>query len=176
MRTSAQLVFALSVVVACQGQGAGSLDTAQVRQVPDSPAAALGSPQSPAGATAASPDGKEPGTIPATKTPAVASETSLSAMRSQLARWDTASATTLQGNMKEHSQKLGDLLTTMRVEVQALTAPTKDAWLAAADTVEGDLDKLNLAQGEELRTACRQHRERVLRLMDQFRVLVPKTI
>jgi hypothetical protein len=178
MRTTAPVVFALSVIVACQGQGSGSLDTAQAKQPPpDSAAAALGGRAStPGGSGAAQSDGKEPGTIPATPTPTVASESSISAMRSQLARWDTASAVTLQGDIKEHSQRLGDLLTTMRVEVQALTAPSKNAWLAAADTVESDLDKLNLAQGEELRTACRQHRDRVLRLMDQFRVLVPKTI
>jgi len=75
--------------------------------------------------------------------------------------------------MTEHTKTLEDLLTTMRVEVQALTAPTKNSWLASADTVEHDLHRLTEAQGEELMTAFRLHRSRVLRLLDEFRALVP---
>ncbi len=75
--------------------------------------------------------------------------------------------------MSEHQKMLGDLLTTMRVEVQAATSPAKNAWIAAADSVEGDFDKLALANGEALRTAFREHKTRVLRLLDGFRVLVP---
>lgn len=94
-------------------------------------------------------------------------------MQLQLQRLDTASVSTLQGGMAQHSKTLGDLLTTMRVQVQAVTVPAKNSWLAAADSVENDLDKLALAQGEELRTAFRAHRTRVLRLIEQFRALVP---
>ena len=68
---------------------------------------------------------------------------------------------------------LGDLLTTMRVEVQAAASPTKNTWLMSADSVESDLDRLALADGEALRTAFREHRTRVLRLLDGFRALVP---
>jgi hypothetical protein len=94
-------------------------------------------------------------------------------MRSHLQRLDTASVQTLQSKMKEHAKMLGDLLTTMRVEVQATTSSAKNAWITAADSVEGDLDRLALAQGEELRTAFRAHRTRVVRLLDEFRALVP---
>lgn len=68
---------------------------------------------------------------------------------------------------------LGDMLTTMEVEVQALTSPAKNSWLALSDSAENDLDQLALAQGEALRTAFRTHRLRILRLLDEFRVLVP---
>jgi hypothetical protein len=94
-------------------------------------------------------------------------------MRSSLQQLETATTQQLQDGMSRHQKMLGDLLTTMRVEVQATTSASKDAWLAAADSVEGDLNKLAVAQGEELRTAFRQHRTRSLRLLDQFRVLVP---
>ena len=94
-------------------------------------------------------------------------------MRLHLQRLDTASVENLQRSMKEHSGMLGDMLTTMRVEVQAVTAPAKDSWLAVADSAESDLDQLALAQGEALRTAFRTHRLRILRLLDEFRVLVP---
>ena len=94
-------------------------------------------------------------------------------MRLQLQRLDTASAENLQRDMKEHSRMLGDLLTTMRVEVQAVTSPAKNCWLASADTVEDVLGGLTSAQGAALRTAFRPHRNRVLRLLDEFRVLVP---
>ena len=94
-------------------------------------------------------------------------------MRLSMQRLDSASLTELQAKMKDHSRMLGDLLTTMRVEVQAVTSPSKNGWLASADSVEGDLDKLALASGEQLRTAFRDHRTRVLRLIDSFRVLVP---
>ena len=94
-------------------------------------------------------------------------------MRLHLQRLDTASAQVLQGQMTEHAKVLGDLLTTMEVEVQALTSPAKSSWLAFADTVENDLDKLALSRGEELKTAFRAHSTRVRRLLDEFRVLVP---
>jgi hypothetical protein len=94
-------------------------------------------------------------------------------MRLHLQRLDTASAQVLQGKMAEHAKILGDLLTTMEVEVQGVTSPAKNTWLAFADTVENDLDKLALANGEELRTAFRAHSSRVRRLLDEFRVLVP---
>ena len=70
-------------------------------------------------------------------------------------------------------QQVADLLTTMEVQVQAGTSPSKTAWLASADTAESDLDRLALAQGEELRTAFRAHSTRVRRLLDEFRLLVP---
>jgi hypothetical protein len=94
-------------------------------------------------------------------------------MRVHLQRLDTASAQALQAKMKDHANALGQLLTTMGVEVQAVTTPTKHSWVALSDSVDADLDKLALAEGEELRTAFRAHRSRVLRLLDQFRVLVP---
>ena len=181
MRASFRLVVALSfAILACQGRGSPSnRDTLQVQRT-DSPAAATpsgvaktgGEPkQGDSGPALAS--GKEPGTIPATPTPTVTSENAIATMRAHLQRLDTASVQTLQAKMKEHAKMLGDLLTTMRVEVQAATSSGKNAWIAAADSVEGDLDKLALAQGEDLRTAFRTHRTRVLRLLDEFRVLVP---
>ena len=94
-------------------------------------------------------------------------------MRQSLQRLETASAQELAGKMPEHQKMLGDLLTTMRVEVQAATSTSKNAWIAAADSVESDLDKLALADGEPLRTAFREHKTRVLRLLDGFRTLVP---
>lgn len=94
-------------------------------------------------------------------------------MRLHLQRLDTASVENLRRSMKEHSQMLGDMLTTMEVEVQAVSSPAKNSWLAASDSAESDLDNLALAQGEPLRTAFRAHRLRVLRLLDEFRVLVP---
>jgi hypothetical protein len=87
---------------------------------------------------------------------------------------DTASVQNLQARMAEHAKMLGDLLTTMRVEVQAATVSTKNTWLAAADSVENDLDQLALVQGEQLRTAFRAHKTRVLRLLEEFRALVPR--
>ena len=179
MRTSIRLLIVLSVTgVACSGSGAdrSRRDTPQSQQQPDSPATASGTPSAPrepGPSGAATPSGKEPGTIPATPTPTVTSESSITAMRAHLQRLDTASAQNLQAKMKDHAKALGDLLTTMGVEVQAVTAATKNAWVALSDSVDGDLDKLALAEGEELRTAFREHRNRVLRLLDQFRLLVP---
>ena len=95
-------------------------------------------------------------------------------MRDHLQRLDGATAESLQSGMKDHSKMLGDLLTTMRVEVQAATSPTKNTWLASADTAENELDRLALANGEALKTSFREHRTRVLRLLDGFRALVPK--
>jgi hypothetical protein len=184
MRVPFRLVVALSLaILACQGRGSPSdRDTlqVQVQQRADSPAAATptvaptsgGEPKKgDSGPALAS--GKEPGTIPATPTPTATSENSIATMRSNLQRLDTASVQTLQSKMKEHAKMLGDLLTTMRVEVQATTSSAKNAWITAADSVEGDLDRLALAQGEELRTAFRAHRTRVVRLLDEFRALVP---
>ena len=94
-------------------------------------------------------------------------------MRQHLQQCDSASVLVLQGKMTEHAKLLGDLLTTMEVEVQALKSPANTSWLAFADTVDHDLAKLSLAQGEELRTAFRAHSTRVRRLLDEFRVLVP---
>lgn len=153
------------------------------RAVADSPATVAATPARDSSAPVpddddekASKDGKESGTIPATPTPTVTTESSIATMRAHLARLDSASADVLQGKVAEHTKLLGDLLTTMRVEAQASTSPRKEAWIAAADSVEGDLDKLALAHGEQLRTAFRTHRNRVLKLLDDFRALVPKTI
>ena len=171
-----RLVMTLSLTaIACQGPGTASRDdTATARQVADSPAtAARGPAPRPADSAAAIAAGKEPDHIPATPTPTVTSEKSIAAMRLHLQRCDTASVQVLQGKMAEHAKILGDLLTTMEVEVQEVTSPAKTSWLASADTVENDLDKLALAQGEALRTAFRAHSNRVRRLLDEFRVLVP---
>ena len=171
-----RLVMALSLtVIACEGPGtAGRGDTAAARQLADSPATtARGPTPRPADSAAAVAAGKEPGTIPATPTPTVTSENSIAAMRRHLQQCDTASVQVLQGKMTEHAKLLGDLLTTMEVEVQAVTSPAKNSWMTSADSVENDLDKLALAQGEELRTAFRAHSNRVRRLLDEFRVLVP---
>lgn len=187
MPTQLRLVIALGLaLIGCQGRGTGSTqDTAQSQPRADSPAAAAAKPDAgvggggaaqPTSATSTGTAGitpSEPGTIPAKPTPAVTSESSIAAMRQSLLRLETASAQELAGKMAEHHKMLGDLLTTMRVEVQAATSTSKNAWLVAADSVEGDLDKLALADGEALRTAFRDHRTRVLRLLDGFRVLVP---
>lgn len=178
MREPLLALVALSVAVtACPGPGAdGSGDTSQARRA-DSPATALGGRAPGAGgsppATSSRADGAEPGTIPATPTPAVTSESSIATMRTRLQQLGAGSVENLQRSVPEHSKALGDLLTTMRVEVQALTTTAKDSWLASADSAEDDLDRLALARGEELRTAFRQHQDRVLRLLGQFRVLVP---
>src|SRR6187401_62696 len=171
-----RLILALSfATVACEGPGAaGRGDTASAQPRADSPATAARGPQArPAESAAAVATGVEPGSIPATPTPTVASEKSIATMRQHLQQCDSASVLVLQGKMTEHAKLLGDLLTTMEVEVQALKSPAKDSWLASADTVENDLDKLALAKGEELRTAFRAHSTRVRRLLDDFRVLVP---
>lgn len=171
-----RLVVALSfAVIACQGRGSASYrDTAEAKQIADSPATVAPSGESrPVDSTAALAAGKEPGTIPATPTPAVTSENSIATMRQQLQRLDAASVENLQRDIKEHSRMVGDLFTTMRVEIQDVTSPAKNSWLALADTVEHDLGGLAAAQGEELRTAFRLHRSRVLRLLDEFRVIVP---
>lgn len=176
MRVQLRLGVALGfIVIACEGRGAaGTQDTAQAQQPAESPAtASVGRESRPADSTTALTAGIEPGYVPATPTPTVASENSIASMRLQLQRLDSASAGDLQGKMTEHTRTLEDLLTTMRVEVQALTAPTKNSWLASVDTVEHDLHRLTEAQGEELRTAFRLHRSRVLRLLDEFRALVP---
>jgi hypothetical protein len=180
MRQHLRSVITLSfVLMACQGRGAEtSADTALSPAPADAPATSAREPSpravdKAADSAKAQASGKEAGTIPATPTPTVTSESSIASMRLQLQRLDTASVSTLQGRMTEHSKMLGDLLTTMRVQVQAVTAPTRDGWLATADSAENDLDKLALARGEDLRTAFRAHSTRVLRLLEQFRVLVP---
>jgi len=167
--------MALSLTgIACTGTGgADSGDTART-QLADSPATAARAPEPrPADSTTALATGREPGTTPAIPTPTVTAESRIASMRLHLQRLDTASAQVLQGKMAEHAKILGDLLTTMEVEVQAVTSPAKNSWLAFADTVENDLDKLALAKGEELTTAFRAHSNRVRRLLDEFRVLVP---
>jgi hypothetical protein len=171
-----RLVMALSLTaIACQGPGtAGRDDTATAQQVADSPAmTARGPAPRPADSAAAVAAGREPGDIPATPTPTVTSEKSIAAMRLHLQQCDAASVQVLQSKMTEHAKMLGDLLTTMEVEVQEVTSPAKSSWMASADTIEQDLDKLALAQGEALRTAFRVHSNRVRRLLDEFRVLVP---
>lgn len=178
MRLLLRLVVALSVIViACQGRGAASdQDTAQAQQPADSPATASVARESkPGDSTAPLAAGIEPGHLPATPTPTVTSENAIATMRLQLQRLDTASVANLQARMTEHTKAVTDLFTTMRLEVQEATSPTKTAWLASADTVDRDLPKLNETQGEALRTAFRVHRTRVLRLLDDFRALVPRT-
>ena len=176
------ITLTLAVVAACKGPGtARTNDTVHAPHQPaDSPAAATRAPQpgtaSPTKSTSSGTAGitpSEPGTVPAKPTPAVTSENAIAAMRLNLQRLDSSSVQILQSKMKDHSKSLGDLLTTMRVEAQAATSPTKSVWLAAADSVESDLDRLALSSGEELRTAFREHRTRVSRLLDGFRVLVP---
>ena len=170
------IVIALSLtVLACNGPGsASSGDTSQVQQRADSPATAARSPEpGPGDTTSALAATKEPGTVPATPTPTVTAEGSIATMRRHLQRLDSAGVETLQNTMKEHAKMLGDLLTTMEVEVQGSSSPRKNSWLASSDSVENDLDKLALAQGEALRTAFRAHSSRVRRLLDEFRVLVP---
>ena len=190
MLTKLPLVIALGLfMMACQGRGTGSSEDSSLAQSrPDSPATATPSASTPVGgapttgtsqpvsSTSTGTAGitpSEPGTIPAKPTPAVTSDKAIATMRQNLQRLETASATELSTKMTEHQKMLGDLLTTMRVEVQATTSPTKNAWLAAADSVEGDLDKLALADGEALRTAFRDHKTRVLRLLDGYRALMP---
>jgi hypothetical protein len=97
-------------------------------------------------------------------------------MRLQLRQLDSTNVQSLSGKMAEHSKTFTDLLTTMRVEAQAATSPAKNSWLALADSAEHDLARLASVQGEELRAAFRAHRDRVLRLLDGFRVLVPKSV
>lgn len=184
MRTHLRLVIAMTIaVIACQSRGSGSTGDsvqAQSQSRADAPApaatTAAGRESQPVPSTSSGSAGitpSEPGTVPATPTSAVTSDNSIAAMRQSLQRLDNATVETLQSGMKEHSKMLGDLLTTMRVEVQAATSSSKNAWLLSADSVEGDLDRLALANGEALRTAFREHRTRVLRLLDGFRVLVP---
>ena len=185
MRTQLRYVIALgATVLGCQpGTSRSNEDTARAQARADSPAAAT--PAAPKGEGGTKPVSStstgtagitpsEPGTIPATPTPAVTSENSIAAMRQSLQQLESASAQELATKMSDHQKKLGDLLTTMRVEVQAATSTTKNTWLAAADSVESDLDRLALANGEALRTTFREHRTRVLRLLDSFRVLVPR--
>lgn len=161
------------VLVACERKDADTVADSLAPRV-DSPSVASRTGASKvADSSAKEAAGKEPGHIPATPTPTVTSESSIASMRSALQRLDAATTQQLQAGMSEHHKMLGDLLTTMRVEVQATTSTTKEAWLAAADSVEGDLDKLATAQGEALRTAFRDHRARCLRLLDAFRALVP---
>lgn len=178
MRLLLRHVGVLSLIAfACQGRGAESNpDTALPQQPADSPATASVARESrPADSTAPLAKGIEPGHIPATPTPTVTTENAIATMRLQLQRLDTASVANLQARMTEHTKAVTDLLTTMRLEVQEATSPTKTAWLASADTVDRDLPKLNETQGEALRTAFRMHRTRVMRLLDDFRALVPKT-
>jgi hypothetical protein len=94
-------------------------------------------------------------------------------MRSHLQRLDTMGVADLQLMMQEHSRILTEILTPMRSEVLRSTVPGKESWMALADTVEHDLNRLALARGEELRSALRQHHQRVLRLLDSYRVFVP---
>jgi hypothetical protein len=115
----------------------------------------------------------EPGSVPAKPTPAVTSDQAIAALRQRLQRLENGSARDLQGSMADYSRALQDLLTTMRVEVLAVTATSRDAWIASADTIESDLVQLKASQGDEIVTAFRAHRPRVTRLLDQFRVLVP---
>lgn len=170
-------LIALSVALtSCQGRGAEvSNDTTAAPQTADLPAAAAsrGTVPRPTDSITAAAAGREPGTIPATPTPTTTSERTIASMRLHLQRLDSASVENLQRSMKEHSGMLGDMLTTMQVEVQAVTSPAKNSWLALADSAETDLDQLALAQGEALRTAFRTHRLRILRLLDEFRILVP---
>jgi hypothetical protein len=188
MHTHLRFAITLSLtVIACQGRGSGSTPDsvhAQSQSRADSPAASSsgGASQPSGGAAQPTPStstgsagvtASEPGTIPAKPTPSVTTESSLAAMRQRLQQLDNATVQTLQSGMKDHSKMLGDLLTTMRVEVQAAASPTKNTWLLSADSVEGDLDKLALADGTALQTAFREHRTRVLRLLDGFRALVP---
>ena len=184
MRTQQRYTIALVLtVIACQrGTTKDAEDTARAEVRADSPAAASSttpkgdSTTQPVKSTSTGTAGitpSEPGTIPATPTSAVTSENSIAAMRQSLQQLESASAQELSTKMSDHQKKLGDLLTSMRVEVQAATSTTKNNWLAAADTVENDFDRLALANGEALRTTFREHRTRVLRLLDGFRALVP---
>jgi hypothetical protein len=118
--------------------------------------------------------GKEPGTIPATRTPTTTTEISITTMRARLQMLDTASERTLRRNLDQHTKMLGDLLTTMRVQFQGVKSPSTTSWLISADSVEDDLDRLDNAKGDAIRTGFQLHRKRVLRLLDEFRVLVPK--
>lgn len=181
MRTFGLFLLGLSIT-ACDRRDDTTIGSSSQRA--DSPAAAaraepraaeprVDEPRRPADSTTALARGIEPGSIPATPTPTVTTEASLAAMRAHLQRLDSASAQELQANVREHTKMLGDLLTTMRVEVQAATSSGRERWIAAADTVEGDLNKLAMAQGEQLRSAFHTHRNRVLKLLDGFRVLVP---
>ena len=147
------------------------------RAVADSPAAATPVASEPKTDTSLREKrGAEPGTFPATPTPTVTTESSINAMRAHLQQLDSASAQALQSHVADHQKMLGDLLTTMRVEAQGSSSARKNAWLAAADSVEGDLHRLAMARGEELRTAFRTHRTRVLKLLDDFRAIVPRTV
>lgn len=179
MREPHRLVIVLSfVAIACNGNGAaGNRDTTTVQPSADPPATAAraSEPAKPVDSTAALAKGKEPGTTPATRTPTVTSENSIAAMRQQLQRLDAAGVQDLQASMKEHSKMVEDLFTTMRVEVDAVSSTTKSTWLASADSVEKNLPLLSSAQGEELRTAFRAHSTRVRRLLDEFRVMVPRS-
>jgi hypothetical protein len=192
MHSSERVLVAFAfAALACQRPAEDRIDDTSGGAMPADVPAAAPAARTPAASTdrarpvdstAARPDstaglaaGKEPGTIPATPTPTVTSESAIAAMRSRLERMNSASTQELERARAEHSKMLGDLLTTMRVEVQALTSPAKNSWLAMADSAEGDLNRLALADGDALRTAFRVHRDRVLRLLDDFRTLVPPT-
>ncbi len=137
-------VVALSVAVtACQSRvEEAKPDTASAQQTVDSPAPpsrgrVSGPADSPttarhADSITAAAVGREPGSIPARPTPTTTSENTIAKMRLHLQRLDTASVENLQRSMKEHASMLGDMLTTMEVEVQAVTSPAKNSWLAAS--------------------------------------------
>jgi hypothetical protein len=175
MPVTTRVLAALSLtVIACQGRGtADGRDTTLAQTTESIAVTSTRRESAPAGSPAGEAAGKEEGHLPATQTPTVTSENSIATMRQQLQRLDGASIEILRHDMKEHSTEVADLFTTMRVEVQAVTSPAKNSWLASADTVDRDLGKLVLLQGQELKTSFSLHRTRVLRLLDEFRVLVP---
>src|SRR5262245_37864099 len=131
MRAQLRLVVALSVIViACQARCASSTsDTAQVQPPADSPATATVAREPKSGdSTTVTANGVDPRTTPAKPTPTVTSENAIATMRQQLQRLETRSAADLQAGMTEHTKAVNDLFTTMRVEVQDVSSPAKNAW------------------------------------------------
>ena len=175
MHVPTRLLLALPLsIIACEGRRTDDGRDSTIAQRAESTAAMpAGRESAPAGSPAGEAAGKEEGHLPATPTPTVTSENAITTMRQQLQQLDAGSVENLQRDIKEHSTKLSDLLTTMRVEVQAATSPAKTSWLASADTVDHDLGRLVLLQGQELKSAFSIHRSRAVRLLDAFRVLVP---
>src|SRR5687768_2107509 len=124
MPVSTRFLIALSLtIIACKGRGTPDSRDTTLAQRTDSIAVTPSPRESaPAGSPAGEAAGKEPGYIPATPTPTVTSDGAIATMRQQLQQLDAASVENLQREMKDHSTKLADLLTTMRLEVQEVTS------------------------------------------------------
>ena len=95
-------------------------------------------------------------------------------MEGHMRMMDTASAATLQAMLPMHRQMADSMLTSMNDEMRRMNMTSTTEWMATADSLRQDLTRLAGMSASELPALMLAHRDRMMRLMQLHRAMVPR--